>query len=82
MGKTTGSIKSQPRFSKWNTNCLEVKLKVSRPWGCGSELIITLLIIAYSQSAWEEMDAGHYEFPFALKVRSLASSMVVGSVTD
>ncbi|CAO3594780.1 unnamed protein product [Absidia cylindrospora] len=23
--------------------------------------------LPYSQSAWEEMDAGHYEFPFALK---------------
>ncbi|KAI8340646.1 hypothetical protein BC941DRAFT_450131 [Chlamydoabsidia padenii] len=23
--------------------------------------------LTYSQSAWEEMDAGHYEFPFALK---------------
>ncbi|KAI8333051.1 hypothetical protein BC941DRAFT_434971 [Chlamydoabsidia padenii] len=23
--------------------------------------------LSYSQSSWEEMDAGHYEFPFALK---------------
>ncbi|KAI8083033.1 uncharacterized protein BX664DRAFT_267506 [Halteromyces radiatus] len=38
----------------------------------GRNLVINIYILftallAYSQSAWEEMDAGHYEFPFALK---------------
>lgn len=34
-----------------------------------TDFVPCCVYLAYSQSAWEEMDAGHYEFPFALKVR-------------
>jgi hypothetical protein len=29
---------------------------------------LTIVIKAYSQCGWEEVEPGHYEYPFALKV--------------